>query len=83
MSDYEKEDIRAVTARIESCLNKGMLCEAQDLAQKAKASFPNAIRITQLYALALARLGAPEKARTYGRSVPLLAALAMSSLKES
>jgi class 3 adenylate cyclase/tetratricopeptide (TPR) repeat protein len=61
----EKEDIRAVTVRIESCLNRGMLCEAQDLAQKARALFPDAIRITQLYALALARLGATEKARTY------------------
>jgi len=65
MCDDPKADIRAVTERIESCLNKGMLCEAQDLARRAKASFPKATRITQLYALALARLGATEKARTY------------------
>jgi class 3 adenylate cyclase/tetratricopeptide (TPR) repeat protein len=65
MCDDEHQNIRAVTERIESCLSKGMLCEAQDLARKAQASFPNAIRITQLYALALARLGATEKALAY------------------
>lgn len=65
MRGDDQQDIQAVIERIESRLNKGMLCEAQDLAREAKASFPEAVRITQLCALTLARLGATEKARKY------------------
>ena len=49
---------------IESCLAQGRIFSAYNLAIAAREAFPDNVRITQLYALSLARLGSTEKAKS-------------------
>ncbi len=48
---------------IESCLSQGRIFNAYNLASTARKAFPDNVRIAQLYALSLARLGSTEKAK--------------------
>ncbi|MCK5093150.1 MAG: DUF4071 domain-containing protein, partial [Spirochaetes bacterium] len=48
---------------IESCLSQGRIFNAYNLASTARKTFPDNVRIAQLYALSLARLGSTEKAK--------------------
>ena len=60
MEKHPEEKIRD----IESCLAQGKVFRAYNLASAARITFPDNIRITQLYALSLARLGSTEKAKS-------------------